>query len=382
MTDSWNVSGGLTLAAEQSGLDRVGATAQRERRYRVVEVGALAGAEIDRWLELRRGNPALDSPYFHPGFATAVAATRAGVRVIIEEEPDGTITSFLPVQFDGRASRPAGSPGVDFQGPICVHGGRYDVTSALSAAGASTYEFDHLLDGVAGFEPWVFSRQESPYLDVTGGIEGYLSRASRSGKDKVAEARRLSRKAEREYGPVRLVAECTDSSVLDTLIALKRRQYAETGARDYFSDVRHVELLHRLLRTRDADFGGLLSAVYAGPDLLAAHFGLRAGPVLHWWFPVYDPAFSRLSPGWVLLRGVIDAAPELGVERIDLGRGMDDYKRRAMTGHQLVCQGAVIANPVRRRAVLGRRRVLAAAKSSPIAPALRRVVRRTRRRSE
>ena len=128
--------------------------------------------------------------------------------------------------------------------------------------------------------------------------------------------------------------------MLDTVIALKRRQYADTGARDYFSDLEHVRLLHRLLETRGSDFGGMLSAIYAGSHLLAAHFGLRAGPVLHWWFPVYDPAFARLSPGWLLLNAVIDAAPDLGVERIDLGRGMDDYKRRAMTGHHLVCQGA------------------------------------------
>jgi CelD/BcsL family acetyltransferase involved in cellulose biosynthesis len=381
MGESWNGNSGSVFTAERCGRDGPTAEVEREVRHRMVEMNALSGAEINRWVELRASNPALDSPYFHPGFAAAVAATRSGVGVIIGEDRLGAITSFLPVQLNKRACRPAGFPAVDFQGPVCAPGASYDVASAVAAAGASSYEFDHLLNGTEAFEPWIFGRQESPYLDVTGGLEGYLSRASRSGKDKVAEARRLSRKAEREYGPVRLTSDVADGALLDTVIALKRRQYAETGARDYFSDLRHVELLHRLLRTRDTDFGGLLSAIYAGPRLLAAHFGLRAGPVLHWWFPVYDPEFARLSPGWLLLTAVIDAAPELGVERIDLGRGMDDYKRRAMTGHKLVCQGAVIRGPVRRRTVLGRRRMLAAVKSSRIAPALRRVVRHSRRRS-
>lgn len=161
--------------------------------------------------------------------------------------------------------------------------------------------------------------------------------------------------------------------------SLKRRQYAETGARDYFADPAHVQLVHRLLQTRDPGFGGVLSAIYAGPHLLAAHFGLRAGPVLHWWFPAYEPQFARFSPGWVLLRAVIDSAPDMGIERIDLGRGIDDYKRRAMTGYQVVCQGAVIRNPVRHRAMLARRRAVAAAKSSPLAPALRGAVRNARR---
>ena len=212
-------------------------------------------------------------------------------------------------------------------------------------------------------------------------MEGYLSRASRSGKDKISEARRLSRKAERENGSVRFVAEAAEVTLLNTVIELKRRQSLTTGARDYFADVQHVDLLHRLFGARTTDFGGMLSAVYAGPHLLAAHFGLRAGPVLHWWFPVYNPEFARLSPGWLLLRAVIDAARDLGLERIDLGRGEDEYKRRAMTGYQVVCQGVVIRNPLRHRAALAQRKVLAAAKSSRVAPALRGAVRYTRRRA-
>src|SRR5581483_6030982 len=92
---------------------------------------------------------------------------------------------------------------------------------------------------------------------------------------------------------------------------------------------------------------GMLSALYAGPELVAAHFGLRSGPVLHWWFPVYNPDLSRLDPGWMLLRAVIEAAPELGLERLDLGRGRDEWKRRAATGEQVVGQGAVIHNRLR-----------------------------------
>ena len=125
----------------------------------------------------------------------------------------------------------------------------------------------------------------------------------------------------------------------------------------------------------------MLSAVYAGEHLLAAHFGLRSGPILHWCFPVYDSQFARLSPGWLLLCAVIEAAPDLGVGRIDLGRGVDEYKRRALTGCQVVCQGAVIRSPVRHRAALAQRRALATVKSSPVGPALRGALHFVRRRS-
>jgi CelD/BcsL family acetyltransferase involved in cellulose biosynthesis len=364
----------LTDAQERSQSERVA-------HHHIVEMNELDSAHIDRWLELRASNPALDSPYFHPAFTAAVASTRPGLRVIVGETADGSVASFLPVQFDKRTCRPAGWPGADFQGPICAPNLEFDITAALRGARIASYEFDHMLDGLPGFEPWIFGREPSSYVDVTGGLNGYMSRANSTGKRRIKDAARLARKAEREHGPVRIVAESSEPSVLDAVISLKRRQYQATGARDYFGDARHVELLHRLATSTSPEFGGLLSAVYSGERLIAAHFGLRAGPVLHWWFPVYDPEFSRLDPGWMQIRGVLEAAPQLGLERIDLGRGEGDWKRWLGTGYQLVCQGAVIRNPLRHRTASARRRFSRAAKSSPAAPALRSVVRYARRHS-
>ncbi len=121
----------------------------------------------------------------------------------------------------------------------------------------------------------------------------------------MSQARRRVAKAEREIGPIRFEADVVDDELLDQVIDLKRAQYQATGARDYFADTRRIAMARRILHTRDADFGGVLSAVYAGDRLLAAHFGMRASGVLHWWFPVYDPAFSALAPGWILLRELV-----------------------------------------------------------------------------
>ena len=105
--------------------------------HRAVAPADLTAAQLDRWLELRAGNPALDSPYYHPGFMAAVATTRPDVRVIVSKDAHGTIGSFLPVQFDGRTCRPAGAPAADFQGPICAPGAHFDLAGAMAAAGAS-----------------------------------------------------------------------------------------------------------------------------------------------------------------------------------------------------------------------------------------------------
>jgi len=53
--------------------------ASANARHRMVDIGELTGSEVARWLELRACNPALDSPYFHPGFAAAVHEMKAAM---------------------------------------------------------------------------------------------------------------------------------------------------------------------------------------------------------------------------------------------------------------------------------------------------------------
>jgi CelD/BcsL family acetyltransferase involved in cellulose biosynthesis len=339
-----------------------------------VEFHRLETRHLDAWHALRTSNPSLDSPYFHVGFAAAVHAICADVQVVIGADARGTVISLMPIQKQGRVARPAGWPTVDFQGPILSPATTIRPEDLVRAVGVRGFMFDHLLDGVSGFEPWVEVRRPSPYLDVTGGLDGYLGRASRSGKDNMGQARRRVHKAEQELGPLRFLADSRDPALLDRVMALKRAQYAATGVSDALAVPSRRDLLLRLLRTRDGSFGGMLSAVFAGPHLLAAHFGLRDGGVLHWWFPVYDPAHAHLTPGWVFLRELVAAAPTLGVHRIDLGRGEDEYKRRAMTGHTLVCEGMVTGS-LHRRLRRTRRVVLNGIRSSPLGPRLRGILR-------
>ena len=106
----------------------------------------------------------------------------------------------------------------------------------LLVDGVREFEFDHLLSQGPGFDPWIIASQPSPYLDTTGGLDGYLARASRSGKDKMSEARRCAAKAERTHGPIRFAADVVDDAALTRVIELKRAQYAATGSRDYFAN--------------------------------------------------------------------------------------------------------------------------------------------------
>jgi CelD/BcsL family acetyltransferase involved in cellulose biosynthesis len=345
-------------------------------RLASVPFDGLTGEQLDAWHRLRSANPALDSPYFHPGFAAAVHASGAPVEVVVGYSQD-RICALLACHRDRSLLRPAGWPAADFQGPVLAPGTAFPPRLLLSG-GVRGFAFDHLLSTYGDFEPFVESSRSSPFIDTTGGMDGYLGRASRTGKDNMGQARRRTARAERELGTVRFEADIVDQSALQRVIAMKRSQYASTGARDYFADPRRAALLDRLMHARDPEFAGMLSTVYAGPHLLAAHFGIRSGPVLHWWFPVFDSTFANLSPGWILLRELVTAAPTFGIGRIDLGRGDDEYKRRAKTGEVLVSQGVVQRSTPRRALRRAGTSLVAHAKTSPLGPGLRRAVRRLR----
>jgi CelD/BcsL family acetyltransferase involved in cellulose biosynthesis len=343
----------------------------------MVRFDRLTGRELEYWHTLRAENPNLDSPYFDPGFARAVHESGRDVHVVVRDH-DGEVDALLPCHRDRSLLRPVGWPGADFQGPVLAADSSFSPLAVLKG-GIRGYAFDHLLEPCPDFDPWVESRRVSPYLDVTDGLDGYLGRASRSGKDNMAQARRRTAKAEREYGAVHFVADSVDSSILDRVVQLKRAQYETTGVKDYFAEADRQLLLAKLLQTRGS-FGGILSTLHFGEHLVAAHFGMRAGRVLHWWFPVYEPDFGSFAPGWILLRELVQAAPALGITRIDLGRGDDEYKRRAKTGESSVCLGMVTRSSTRQALRKVHRSAADAAKSSSMGPHLRRLSRIVRGR--
>jgi CelD/BcsL family acetyltransferase involved in cellulose biosynthesis len=344
---------------------------------RLVPFDALTGEELDAWHLMRTSNPVLDSPYFHPGFAEAVHASGHSVSVVVKRDCSGRVSALLPGHRLGTRLQPVGWPGADFQGPVFARNAVVCPFDFL-VGGIRELTFDHLIPPGPDFDPWILASRSSPYLDTTGGLDGYLSRASRTAKENMGQARRRTAKAQRTLGPIRFQADIIDDAALARVIELKRAQYAATGSRDYFTKPNRARLLHRLMHTRGRAFSGILSTLHVGECLVAAHFGIRSEHVLHWWFPVYDPEYAQLSPGWILLRELISATTSLGITRIDLGRGDDEYKRRAKTGETYVSEAFITRSSTRWIARRAHNGMIAAVKASPLAPGLRHTVHQLR----
>jgi CelD/BcsL family acetyltransferase involved in cellulose biosynthesis len=212
----------------------------------------------------------------------------------------------------------------DHHGVIADPGASLHWLELLRGCGLAYWRFDHLC---AQQRPNVaVNRGTSPALDLQRGFEAWQAGRLAAGARRLGELPRKARKLAREVGPLRFEANARDPRILDEVIALKSAQCVRTGQRDCFAPTWARELVHRIAAADGADFGGRLSVLYAGDQMVAAHFGMRSREVWHWWFPVYSHAYAPYSPGALLLLRVAEAAAAEGHRLLDLGKGDEAYK--------------------------------------------------------
>lgn len=327
-------------------------------------------AHWEAWLHWHRDSDHLSSPFLHPNFTQAVNAVRNDVEVAVISD-QGEHIGFVPYQRKTRsAAKPVGGRLSDYQAII----GRPDLSlcpkDLLRSCRLTVFDFDHLLTNQTPFQPYHSTVDDSPYLDLSEGFESYKEKLHKTGVSELKQTLRKERKMERELGPLRLEWMTNDPSMLEQLMSWKSDQYHATGVTDVFSFAWTGKLLHSLLNYNQQEFSGALSVLFAGDRPVATHMGMRSRDTLHWWFPTYNPQFSQYSPGRVLLAKLAQACPNESVGRIDLGRGMSSYKKRAMSGVITVAQGAVDLKPMRRAVREGWRTTRKWLKESPLhAPA-------------
>ena len=231
---------------------------------------------------------------------------------------DSGAQGFLPfVQTGGeRIARPV--PACDYQGIVADPEVEWDMQEILRNLNLVAWDFETLIHVASTHPPLVTARSRSSRVVLGGGYEQYAGeqkQAGKSGRNLKEHRRRL----QRSRGPVRFVAQATDLSVLSALTQWKAVRFK--GFADWAR--RTMELIHAASAD---DFSGILSALYAGDSLVAAHFGVRCDGVLHYWFPGFNPEFSRYSAGQLLMEDLIAQLPSLQCHTLDLGPGGELYK--------------------------------------------------------
>lgn len=278
----------------------------------------------ETWRTLAHSAGGLTSPYLLPEFADLVDAQRRDVRVVIAEEnarPVGYFAYHAPIR---GIARPVGAPLSDYQGFAAAPGFSVAPDALLKAMGARALVYDNWAGAAPGRAR---ERAGSAVVDLSDGPEAWRERRRAVFKDHFKKTARRLKKAEREYGPARIVFGDPDAKRFNALRAMKGAQYRASGLYDVFGRGWTGKVFETAAHRCFGPLRGLMASLYFGEHLAATEMGLLAGGTYHSWIPAYDARFASVSPGLLLLEGLIARANEIGVSRVDLGKGEQAYKK-------------------------------------------------------
>ncbi len=310
-------------------------------RITAIHPREFSGSEVGAWSAILAPAPELAGPYYRPEFTCAVGQVRQDVRVAILED-GGRVVGFFPHQR-GRLGlgRPVGGALSDHQALIIGPGVEPDPMRLLEGCRLRAWSFDHLLASQACLRAYHTATAPSPIIDLSEGFSAYEAGRRAAGSRQLSKLDNLRRRIEREHAPLRFVLRDPDPRTLSTIFAWKSRQYVESRSPDAFAPKWTRALVERLVASDTPCFAGMVSALYCGDRLIAAHMGMRSATVWHYWFPVYDREYELYSPGLLLLTDMCRAAEGLGLRSIDLGKGDALYKQRLANSGIEIAEGCV-----------------------------------------
>jgi CelD/BcsL family acetyltransferase involved in cellulose biosynthesis len=309
-------------------------------RVTVVQPGELGASEAGLWAQFQKISPAMSSPFLSLTFAQTVARVRSTARVAVIEE-GGKIEAFLPFEMRStRIAMPIGWPLNDLQGFISSSA-PIDARSVVKAAGLRGWRFDNApaeQEALATFHYYQPAIQ-CPVIDLTDGYETYFQSRSSSFR---AVNRRRRRNLEREFGPVSVELNSSNSDYLRQLLDWKSDRYV--GAHKIFADPANRQILAELFCTGSEECGSTVSVLLAGDRVVAISLDLQGKKSLHSWLASFDQELSRFGPGNLLLLAISEAAAARQIYTIDLGYGQHDYKFKLANSSYPVAGGAVWAS--------------------------------------
>jgi CelD/BcsL family acetyltransferase involved in cellulose biosynthesis len=254
----------------------------------------------------------------------------------------GRTVGFLPFHRSrSNVGRPIGMRLCDLQGAVVEEGVEWDAGQVVRDARLIALHYDNLLVSQRQVGRFHWGIAPSPFIDLSGGFEKYRAQRRGAGSEQLLQVLRKTRKLEREVGPIRFEWHTTDRSVFEALLRWKSDKRRKTNTFNVLELDWVVRLLDRLRADETDDSRGVLSAMFVGDRLAAAHLGLRNRRTMHFWFSAYDRELGKYSPGLVMILSMIRASEHHGVTCIHLGKGLEQFKLGLMTDSVPVATGSV-----------------------------------------
>ncbi|HZD66519.1 MAG TPA: GNAT family N-acetyltransferase [Acidimicrobiales bacterium] len=298
----------------------------------------LGCTELQRWDDLGQRAPGTRHPFLSARFAVLAGAVRSDARVAVLEQ-DGRTVGFWPFSVGrSRIARTIAPGYCNYEGLVHEAGLVWDWRSVIDQCGLSGCEFGGLAQHQApavGTTPTATS-----VMDLGAGWDAYLSHARAAHKNYFRQVLRCQRRMAREH-EVSYREDDPSEEALAWLMDLKSRQCRERGWRDVFKEGWARDLTRKAATTKDQGLTGLVSTIRLDGEVVTAQLNLRTGSTQVPWFICFDPRYASLKPGVVAFLYTGEDAARAGVDRIDLGRGAESFKRFWANDHDHLAQGFV-----------------------------------------
>lgn len=303
----------------------------------IVRVDQLTLADRVLWRAMTDANPDLASPYFRFEFADIAGRISPDAAVAILSR-DGRTVGYFPHQRRGAAIQPLGAPMNDYHGVIAMPGEASPLETVAALLGAPRLNVSAWVGPSGVGEP----RETLMTITPEQGFDAWYAERRQTWGKYFKDKERARRSLETEHGAIRVEYDLRDPQLLDHLIALKSDQYIRTGRHDIFACGWTRDLLHALMADRREDFGASMAALWTGDRLAAIEYSLHAGDRYHFWFPAYEPAVARCSPGILLTLDTMRLGCADGFRVYDFGFGGEGYKKYFCNATQGVREAVVL----------------------------------------
>ncbi|GAB3653291.1 GNAT family N-acetyltransferase [Actinocorallia lasiicapitis] len=306
-------------------------------KVEIVVPRELGPEDLRRWREIQGTDPALANPFLAPEFTLGVAKFRADVRVAVVSSASG-IEAFFPYERHAAGvGHPVGFGLTDLQGIVAPPDLPLDARDLLRACRLSVWDFDHLIAGQRLFAPFHQVTRVEPIIDLSGGYAAWEAEAKALAPKTHKTIKYKERKLGREVGEVSYTFASASAADLEQLMAWKSLQYQRTGRTDRFTRPWIVELVRHFHETGF----GVLSVLKAGEEPVSMHFGLRSSHAMAGWFPAYDTAYGKYSPGMIGHLALASGAAADGLTEIWMGRGGKEFKEWLKSREIPIAEGRV-----------------------------------------
>ena len=209
-----------------------------------------------------------------------------------------------------------------------------------AAAGADVIDWRHLTATVGEHpNPLIgpdsrTTAYASHRLDIRGSWSDFAR--ERLSTSHQAGSRRRRRRLEAAGTPRFVIARSVEEAlpILDATLALKAAQYLATGRVNRLALPAYRAFFREMTR-RHLDSGLVhVAALTLDEAVVAAHWGCVHRGVFFWLMPAYDAAWSRASPGRLLLDHLVQRCFDEALHAFDFTIGDEPYKATYADRHE------------------------------------------------